>query len=263
MSSITFDRLLGKLVSHWHKAADLSFTPASGITATDAQAAIVEALTDAKAYADTLAAAVGGAVILKGSWNASSGSFPITANRLAGWSWIVSVGGTVDGVTFNANDRIIAIVDNASTTVFAANWFKADYTDQVLSVNGATGVISGLAELTTANIWTAQQTFKELKETVYTITDGAAFEIDPANGTMQKITLTASRTPLATNFESGQSITLKIADGTAYTITWTSILAASAWVGGAFPTLATTGYTVIVLWKDDEGMHGMTVGDIA
>jgi microcystin-dependent protein len=125
-------------------AAQVVFTPADSITATNAQAAIVEALTDAKAYADTLAAAVGGAVILKGSWDASSGSFPNTANRLAGWSWIVSVGGTVDGVTFNANDRIIAIVDNASTTVFAANWFKADYTDQVLSVNGATGVVSGL-----------------------------------------------------------------------------------------------------------------------
>jgi hypothetical protein len=39
------------------------------------------------------------------------------------------------------NDRIIAITDNASTTTFLNNWFKADYTDQVLSVNGDTGAV--------------------------------------------------------------------------------------------------------------------------
>lgn len=54
----------------------------------------------------------------------------------------MSVTGTVDGVTFNQNDRILAIVDNASTTVFASNWFKLDYTDQVLSVAGKTGAVT-------------------------------------------------------------------------------------------------------------------------
>lgn len=81
------------------------------------------------------------AIVLKGSWDASGGSFPGSGTAQAGFSYIVSVGGTVDGVTFNVNDRIIAILDNASTTTFAGNWFKADYTDQVLSVNGATGAV--------------------------------------------------------------------------------------------------------------------------
>jgi hypothetical protein len=113
----------------------------------------------------------------------------------------------------------------------------------------------------TANSWTGQQTFKELKETVYTITDGAAFEIDPVNGSIQKITLTASRTPAATNFESGQSVLLKIADGTAYTITWTTI--GVVWVGGIAPSLAATGYTGVVLWKDADAIYGVKVGDVA
>ena len=87
-------------------------------------------------------AALDSAVILKGSWDASSGSFPGSGSAQAGWSYIVSVAGTVDGVSFNQNDRIIAITDNASTTTFANNWFKADYTDQVVSVFGRTGAVS-------------------------------------------------------------------------------------------------------------------------
>ena len=51
-------------------------------------------------------------------------------------------------MTFDVGDRIIAITDNASTSTFAGNWFKADYTDQVLSVNGLTGAVT----LTTANV---------------------------------------------------------------------------------------------------------------
>lgn len=73
--------------------------------------------------------ALDAAVILKGTWDASAGTFPGSGTAQAGDSWIVSVGGTVNSVVFTAGDRIIAILDNASTTTFASNWFKADYTD--------------------------------------------------------------------------------------------------------------------------------------
>ena len=82
------------------------------------------------------------AVILKGSWDASAGTFPGGGSAQAGWSYIVSVAGTVNGVSFSVNDRIIAITDNASTSTFASNWFKADYTDLVTSVDGATGALT-------------------------------------------------------------------------------------------------------------------------
>ena len=88
------------------------------------------------------------AVVLKGVWDASAGTFPGGGTAQAGASYIVSVGGTVDSDVFAVGDRAIAITDNASTTTFASNWFKADYTDQVLSVNGATGAVT----LTTANV---------------------------------------------------------------------------------------------------------------
>lgn len=81
------------------------------------------------------------AVVLKGVWDASAGAFPGAGAAQAGWSYIVSVAGTVDGTAFAIGDRAIAIADNASTTTLAGNWFKADYTDQVLSVHGRTGAV--------------------------------------------------------------------------------------------------------------------------
>ena len=88
-------------------------------------------------------------VILKGTWDASAGTFPGSGAAQAGWSYIVSVGGTVGGVAFTANDRIVAILDNASTTVYAANWHKLDYTDAVLSVAGKVGAVTlQVADLT-------------------------------------------------------------------------------------------------------------------
>lgn len=118
------------------------------------------------------------------------------------------------------------------------------------------------AKLDVVQTWTAQQTFKELKDTVHTITDGAAFEIDPANGSIQVVTLGASRTPAATNFEAGQVVLLGIDDGTAYTITWSTVSPTWVKAGGtaSAPTLATTGYTWIMLWKVGSTIYASEVG---
>ena len=103
-------------------------------------------------------------------------------------------------------------------------------------------------------------------EDVFTITDGAAFEVDPSNGSIQLITLGASRTPKATNFAAGESITLMVNDGTAYTLTWTDATWGTGgviWTGGSAPTLATTGYTVLQFWKVSTQVYGALVGEVA
>jgi hypothetical protein len=103
-------------------------------------------------------------------------------------------------------------------------------------------------------------------EDVFTITDGAAFEVDPGNGSIQLITLGASRTPKCTNFVAGESVTLMVNDGTAYTITWTDATWGSGgviWKGGTAPTLATTGFSVIQFWKVSTQVYGASVGDVA
>ena len=96
-------------------------------------------------------------------------------------------------------------------------------------------------------------------EEVFTITDGASVDLDPGNGTIQLWTLGASRSPTATGFAAGQSMTLMIDDGSAYSITWPSV----TWKtnGGVAPTLNTTGYTVVQLWKVGTTLYGARVGD--
>jgi len=81
-----------------------------------------------------------------GGWDASTGAFP--ASTQAGYVYSVTVDGIVDGIDFVATDRLLSILDNASTATYAGNWIKEDYTDKVISVNGQVGTVS----LTTANI---------------------------------------------------------------------------------------------------------------
>jgi hypothetical protein len=147
---------------------------------------------------------------------------------------------------------------------------------QVLSTNGsgtvtwsnaATGDVTTTGTQTLTNkTLTDPAIIGAIKEDVYTITDGAAFEIDPGNGSVQLITLGASRTPKATNFTAGESVMLMVDDGTAYTLTWTDSTFGGSGVvwktdGGVAPTLNTTGYTVIVLWKVSTQVYGARVGD--
>ncbi len=113
-----------------------------------------------------------------------------------------------------------------------------------------------------ANTFTGNQTFAETTDTVFTITDGAAFEIDPTNGNIQTVTLGDNRTPAATNFAARQAILLGENDGSAYAITWTTV--APTWVkaGGtaSAPTLATTGYTWILFWKVGAVIYAAEAG---
>jgi hypothetical protein len=180
----------------------------------------------------------------------------------------------VAGTDYQAAQSVTGIVKSSGTTRSAAT-VRTDYAEPTTAL--ATGILKNTTSTGahtiatagtdyvapgTATTFTAQQTFKEVKDTVHTITDGAAFEIDPANGSIQVVTLGASRTPAATNFEAGQCVLLGIDDGTAYSVTWTTV--APVWVknggSGAAPTLATSGYTWCLFWKTAAGMFGSIVG---
>ena len=94
----------------------------------------------------------------------------------------------------------------------------------------------------------------------WTATTGAVTtELEPANGSIQTVTLTGSITSLTDNIAAGEAITLMIDDGTAYTITWPT----TTWVNNAgdAPTLATDAPTVIALWKVSTTLYGALVGD--
>lgn len=112
-------------------------------------------------------------------------------------------------------------------------------------------IVSGAAqELPSAD-------YLALPEGVATLT-GTTPALNPANGTLQTWTLTGASTP-TDSLASGQSLTLLIDDGASYGITWPTM----NWVGGSAPTLATTGFTVVELWKIGTTLRGSSPGSVA
>jgi len=149
-------------------------------------------------------------------------------------------GGDISGVT------------NSSSTFTSATVTSGTINGVV--IGGTTKAAGGFTTLTT----TGDSTFGgALVETVYALS-GTTPALDPSNGTIQTWTLSANSTP-TNSLNAGESMTLMVDDGTAYTITWPSV----TWKtnGGTAPTLMTTGYTVIVLWRVGAVLYGARVGD--
>jgi hypothetical protein len=94
-------------------------------------------------------------------------------------------------------------------------------------------------------------------ETVFALS-GTTPAINPNNGTVQTWTLSGNSSP-TDSLVAGESVTLMIDDGSAFNITWPSV----TWKtnAGAAPTLNTTGFTAIVLWKVGTTLYGARVGD--
>jgi hypothetical protein len=79
-----------------HDATAVSFAPADSIAATDVQAAIVEALTDARTYADSVAAGL--------QWKAS---VRVAATGNVAIATALENGDTLDGVVLATGDRVL------------------------------------------------------------------------------------------------------------------------------------------------------------
>jgi hypothetical protein len=105
------------------------------------------------------------------------------------------------------------------------------------------------------------KTLGNYTETVFAITDGSTVNLNPNNGPIQTWTLGANRTPGQANWAAGQSITLLVDDGTARTITWTTLAVVWKTDFGSAPVLQLTGFTVIVLWKVGTTIYGARVGN--
>lgn len=97
-------------------------------------------------------------------------------------------------------------------------------------------------------------------EEVFAVT-GTTPALSPTNGSIQTWALSGNSTPTAGTWNAGQSITLMVDDGTARTITWTSLAVTWKTDGGTAPTLNTSGFTVLVLWKVGSALYGARVGD--
>lgn len=187
---------------------------------------------------------------------------------VSSWSETPGSNSTVDGTNIAENCSPGGINNAIRSVMAGVKTFHVAYLAFVASAVSRTGVETLTNKtLTAPTITTPAITTPTLTgtpiEDVHTITDGAAFEIDPANGSIQDVTLSANRTPKATNFQNGQSILLSVNDGTAYTLTWTDATFGGSgviWLGGTAPTLATTGLTWITLWKKGGQVYGSNAG---
>lgn len=130
--------------------------------------------------------------------------------------------------------------------------------------NGGTGVTTstgtGSTVLSTAPALSGATLNDGYTEEVFAVT-GTTPALSPTNGSIQTWTLTASSTPTAGTWADGQSMTLMINDGTAYTVTWTSLAVTWKTDGGVAPTLNLTGFTVIQLWEVGSVIYGARVGN--
>jgi hypothetical protein len=104
------------------------------------------------------------------------------------------------------------------------------------------------------------KTLGSLRETEFEITDGAGFELNPDNGPLQRVTIAAARSPVATDFQSGQSMKLRVSGN--FAITWPSVIWLGATNGsnGTAPTAASSGWLHVELWKEGAVLYGAFVG---
>jgi hypothetical protein len=206
----------------------------------------------------TLAGAVSGFQSFSVIGNANTTYYAIVGST----EWEVGLGTYTSSGTTLSRDTILES-SNGGTAVN----FSAGTKNVFVTYPAERSVDTDISQTLTNKTLTDPVITGAILEDIFTITDGAAFEIDPSNGTIQLITLGANRTPKATNFANGESVTLMINDGTAYTITWTDTTFGASgvvWVGtsatGSAPTLATTGYTIIELWEVGSQVYGAFVG---
>lgn len=124
---------------------------------------------------------------------------------------------------------------------------------RTITLPDADGTV-GLTNL--AQTFSAQQTFTELKETVYTLGTTGSIALDPANGSIQSSVLTGAPT-FTDSLESGQTVILMLEGGATYSVTWPTV----TWVtsaGNTPPTL--TAKDTLVFWKISTTLYGAYVG---
>lgn len=165
--------------------------------------------------------------------NGSSGQV-LTTNGAGTLTW-ANASGSGGGSAASPSG---AVQFNNGTTFGGASNFTWDNVNNTLNVTGT---------ITTRNI----------TNVVYAITDGTGVDINPNDGAIQVWSLGGSRTPTANFFNPGQAVTLMIDDGSGNTINWSTIN--PTWIDGAAPSLPTSGYGLVELWKVGSTIYGASL----
>lgn len=170
------------------------------------------------------------------------------------------VGASADtwGGKINENLDDLDLLLSGTTPLVALQVDNVNVNGNTVSATDTNGNLTLSPNGTGAVVLSGDTTFsKGIKETIYALS-GTTPALDPSNGTVQTWTLSANSTP-TDSIAAGESLTLMIDDGSAYTITWPSVTWKTG--GGSAPTLFTTGFTVVSLWKVGSTLYGVRIGD--
>lgn len=220
-----------------------------------------------------------------GSSGTITSTLPITkggTGQITQQAAMNALAGAVTNATFlrgNATNVLMSAIQAADVPTLNQNTTgtASNVTGIVAIVNGGTGAATDSQARTNLGLGTAavmagpssaivgvtdtqtltNKTITGTRETVFTITDGASVDINPANGGIQVWILGAARSPTASNFLAGHSMTLMI--GGNFDVTWPSV----TWVNGTAPVKQASGYAVATLWKVSTTLYGSYTGTVA
>ena len=205
---------------------------------------------------------------LVGESSTTTGTGPLTLNAALDehrrFSLVLSVGDTTEVMIRHANDGSFEhSICTYSATDTLTRTSVSESSNANAAVSFAAGGLTVVLTPLSARLALISQTLTN-PTIAGSITEGTSAltgttpALSAANGTIQTWTLTGNSTP-TDGLSSGQSLTLMIDDGSAYSITWPTM----TWVGGSAPTLSTTGYTVVELWKIGSALRGSSPGSVA
>jgi hypothetical protein len=230
--------------------AKATLTAGSGVSITNGAGAITIAATGS-----------GGTVTSVGGTGTVNG---ITLTGTVTTSGNLTLGGTLSGVNLTSQVTGTLPVANGGTGITSLGAGVATFLGTPSSANLASAVTdetgSGSLVFGTSPTLSGPTLNDGYTEEVFAVT-GTTPALSPTNGSIQTWTLTGNSTPTQGTWNSGQSITLMIDDGSAYTVTWTSLAVVWKTDGGNAPTLNTTGFTVITLWEVGTTIYGARVGN--
>ena len=196
--------------------------------------------------------AAGAEVNVNADWNSSSGDSQIlnkptlgTAAATASTDYATAAQGATADSALQSGDNISVLTNNSGYLTA-----ESDTLDSV----------TGRGATTTNGVTVGSITINgEIVEDVYINSSvTGSLTLDPANGTIQVLTLTGSVTSVTDSLANGEAITIVFSTGgSAYAISgWPT----TKWVGGSVPTIDTTNNSIIVLWKANSVLYGMESG---